>query len=106
VVYLHVNTEVWFWCSSGILVFPEPNTPKLAAAERISSVMFIYIGIVVVLMYFIEKGRINAIEWETQPSDWPELSENWCVRPTQGGRSATDSNCRPRVTVRLSSLAP
>ena len=34
-VYLHVNTEVWFWCSSGILVFPEPNTPKLAAAERI-----------------------------------------------------------------------
>jgi hypothetical protein len=30
----------------------------------VSSVMFIYVGIVVVLMYFIEKGRIEAIEGE------------------------------------------
>jgi hypothetical protein len=28
----------------------------------ISNVMFIYVGIMVVLIYFIEKGRIEAIE--------------------------------------------
>jgi hypothetical protein len=28
----------------------------------VSNVMFIYVGIVVVLIYFIEKGRIEAIE--------------------------------------------
>jgi hypothetical protein len=28
----------------------------------ISNVMFIYVGIVVILIYFIEKGRIKAIE--------------------------------------------
>jgi hypothetical protein len=31
-------------------------------------------------MYFIERGRIEAIEGEIQPSDWPELSENQCAR--------------------------
>ena len=46
----------------------------------INSATFIYVGIVVVLMYFIEKGRIEAIEVEIQPSDWPELSENWCAQ--------------------------
>jgi hypothetical protein len=28
----------------------------------VSNVMFIYIGIVVILIYFIEKGRIEAIK--------------------------------------------
>jgi hypothetical protein len=28
----------------------------------VSNIMFIYVGIVVVLIYFIEKGRIKAIE--------------------------------------------
>jgi hypothetical protein len=28
----------------------------------VSNVIFIYVGIVVVLIYFIEKGRIEAIE--------------------------------------------
>jgi hypothetical protein len=42
--------------------------------------MFTYIKIVGVLMYFIERGRIEAIEGEIQPSDWPELSENQYAR--------------------------
>jgi hypothetical protein len=45
-----------------------------------SNAMFTYIKIVVILMYFIERGRIEAIEGEIQPSDWPELSENQCAR--------------------------
>jgi hypothetical protein len=45
-----------------------------------SNAMFTYVKIVVVLMYFIERGRIEAIEGEIQPSDWPELSENKCAR--------------------------
>jgi hypothetical protein len=46
----------------------------------VNSVMFTYVKIVGVLMYFIERGRIEAIEGEIQPSDWPELSENKCAR--------------------------
>jgi hypothetical protein len=46
------------------------------ASMDVNSVMFTYVKIVVVLMYFIERGRIEAIKGEIQPSDWPELSEN------------------------------
>jgi hypothetical protein len=33
-------------------------------------------------MYFIDKGRIEAILGEIKRSDWLELSEKWCARPT------------------------
>jgi hypothetical protein len=45
-----------------------------------NNAMFAYVKIVVVLTYFIEKGRIEAIDWEIQPSDWPELSETQCAQ--------------------------
>jgi hypothetical protein len=41
-----------------------------------SNAMSTYIKIVVVLMYFIERGRIEVIEGEIQSSNWLELSEN------------------------------
>jgi hypothetical protein len=43
-------------------------------------VTFIYIGIVVVLMYSIDKERMKQYQGEIQPSDWLELSENWGAR--------------------------
>jgi hypothetical protein len=45
-----------------------------------SNATFTYVRIVVVLMYFIEEGRIEVIEGVIQPSDWLELSENQCAR--------------------------
>jgi hypothetical protein len=50
------------------------------ASMGASNAMSTYVKIVVVLIYFIERGRIEVIEGEIQPSDWPELSENQCVR--------------------------
>jgi hypothetical protein len=32
---------------------------------------FTYVKIMVVLMYFIEKGRIETFDGEIQPSYWP-----------------------------------
>jgi hypothetical protein len=46
----------------------------------ISNAISTYIKIVVILIYFIERGRIEVIEGEIEPSDWPELSENQGVR--------------------------
>jgi hypothetical protein len=50
------------------------------ASMGASNTMFTYVKIVVALMYFIERGRIEAIEGEIQPSDWPELSETQCAQ--------------------------
>jgi hypothetical protein len=44
--------------------------------------MFTYIRIVVVLIYFIDKDRIDQFEGEIQSSDWLELSEKQCARTT------------------------
>ena len=46
----------------------------------VSNATFTYVKIVVVLMYSIERGRIEALEGEIQPSDWLELSEKQCAR--------------------------
>jgi hypothetical protein len=53
--------------------------------------MFIYVGIVVVLMYSIDKDRMKQNQGEIQPSDWLELSEN------QGART----NSHPAATHRI-----
>ena len=48
----------------------------------VSNATFTYVKIVVVLMYFIDEGRIDIFEGEIQPSDWSELSENHCAQTT------------------------
>jgi hypothetical protein len=48
----------------------------------VSNATFTYVKIVVVLMYFIDEGRIDIFEGEIQPFDWSELSENDCAQTT------------------------
>jgi hypothetical protein len=66
----------------------------------VNSAMFTYVKIVVVLMYFIERGRIEAIEGEIQPSDWPELSENQCAR-TNSSLAAAERICHVDTNTKL-----
>jgi len=64
----------------------------------VRSVTFIYVGIVVVLMYSIDKDRMKQYQGEIQPSDWLELSENRGAR-TNSHLAAAHRIVRSRFTL-------
>jgi hypothetical protein len=60
-------------------------------------VVYIYIIFVVILMYFIKKGRIDAFQGKIQPCNWSKLSEILCARATASLAAAERISTRSRV---------